>query len=443
MSLMPRAEDSRIREAWTCHLPEGLGTHYSLVCAQLGKRTFLAAPGQTLTDPQQRPGLLVLDGDGNLLTRTAEAGCISPFVAFVRIGNELCLAYWAGHQEKPELKVIRPDGSCVWSKPGYPWIGNGDFLEGDINGDGRLEMVFSVGGLNHFIACVDARTGEELWRYDEGVTVCWGRCAMDDIDGDGEIEVVFGTEYGNDDGSSSIVALSPDGDRKWRLDGIVGDAGSTPTMLADVNGDGKLEVLKVEIDLCGKDGHVSRLMCVDAFGKPIYASKFGGSSVAVADIDEDGLLEGLGLTCGRDGGNHLRREMVCFNLRTGRRKWVSKVPDVYLSGDPVISNLSEDEGLETVVTTGMPSGYGRIPDRSPWGKAYVFSSTGDILWSRDFPDWAGDPIACDLDRDGKTEFVLPSYEGRLCAWETEGVALAREFRKPSGGPHRLGVSEDQ
>jgi hypothetical protein len=50
-------------------------------------------------------------------------------------------------------------------------------------------------------------------------------------------------------------------------------------------------------------------------------------------------------------------------------------------------------------------------------------------------------MACDIDRDGLTEFVIPSYEGRLCAWRTEGPAISTEFRVASGGAHRLGQAE--
>lgn len=435
--LRESGEGPEIEPIWTYTLPTGLGTHYSAACARFGTETTIALPGQPLGEPGGESGIFLLDQNGRLRARSHEVGAISPFSAILDAPEGPSIAYWAGREE-PRAKLVRAsDCSRIWSRS-HPWTGNGDFLEGDFNHDGREEIIYSVGGLKHYIVCADLATGEELWRYADRVTVCWGRLAAADIDLDGEFEIVFGTEYGNQDGTSSIVALSPDGSVKWRRDDIIGDAGSTPAVLADVNGDGLLEVLKVEIDLCGRDGHISTIVCTDAFGSPLYSLQFGGTSVAVADVDGDGALEALGLTSERDGGAHGRREMVCFDLSEPDHKWVAKVPRAYLSGDPVVADMSGEEGLETLVTTGMPSGYGRIPGRKPWGKVYLFSSSGELVWMEDFPDWACDPLACDLDGDGMNEFLIPSYEGRLCAWKTPGRAKALDFRKANGGPLRLG-----
>ncbi len=429
-----------IRPLWTYRMPAGVGTHYATASARVGGRTFIASPGQLLPGSKAQPGIFVIDSKGGLMYRTQEKGFVSVFPAFIRLGGIIPhLAYWSGKESDWRLKIRRAkDGRLLWQKKGYPWIGNGDFLDLDVNHDGRDELLYSMGGERHWVVCCDARTGEDLWLYDDRVTICWGRMAVADIDRDGANEIVFGTEYGNPDGTSSIIVLSPEGSLKWRYDRIRGDAGSTPAMLADVDGDGCLEVLKVEIDLCGRDGHPSSVMCFDARGSPKYSLPFGGSSIAIADVDGDGVLEGLGLTTARDGGSRNRSEMVCFDLLNATRKWSSPVPRVYLSGDPVVANLTGSDGLETIVTTGMPSGYGRIPGKEPWGEAYVFSPTGELIWRQRFPDWAGDPMACDIDQDGHNEIVIPSYEGRVCAWRTLGRADSGEFTKANGGPLRLG-----
>jgi len=431
--------ESGIEKLWTFRLPSGIGTHYSPVCGLVEGEVLTAVPGQALGKSTSETGLFLVGPGGELLSRTFEKGPLSPFLAILQLDGEPCIAYWSQDGPGPVAKLLRlPDLHLVWKNPSHPWAGNGDFLNADVNGDGKEEIIFSVGGQDNYVICVDARSGEELWRYEDRVTVCWGRTAVGDIDADGELEIVFGTEYGNPDGTSSLIALSGGGELEWRYDKIRGDAGSTPALLADVDGDGCMEVLKVEIDLCGRDGHISELLCFDAFGKPKYSLKYGGSSVAVGDIDGDGILEGVGLTQARDGGNHHRSEAVCFDLQSPRRKWATKVPRVYLSGDPVIADLSETDGLETLITTGMPSGYGRIPGQEPWGRAYLFSASGDMFWSHDFPDWAGDPLVCDVDGDARNEFMIPSYEGRLCAWKTAGIAMRTPFPVANAGPLRLG-----
>jgi len=427
-----------IQPLWTYHMPTGVGTHYATACAHIDRETFIASPGQLLPASQSQTGVFIIDSEGRLVYRSRERGFLSVFPAFIRVKGTLHVAYWSGKEPDWLLKIRRAkDGRLLWQRE-YPWIGNGDFLDLDVNHDGRDELLYSVGGEHNWVACSVARTGEDLWRYDDRITVCWGRMAVADIDRDGEYEIIFGTEYGNPDGTSSIIVLSQEGSLRWRYDKIRGDAGSTPAMLADVDGDGCLEILKVEIDLCGRDGHVSTVMCFDAWGKPRYSLPFGGSSIAIADVDGDGMLEGLGLTTARDGGNHKRSEMACFDLLHATRKWSSPVPRVYLSGDPVIASLTGSEGLETIATTGTPSGYGRIPGKKPWGEAYIFSPTGDLIWRQQFPDWAGDPMACDIDQDGRNEIIIPSYEGRICAWTTLGRADSSEFTKANGGRLRLG-----
>jgi len=429
-----------ISSLWTFRFPRGIGTHYSLACSRVNGEALIAGPGQPL-HAGTKSGVFAIDSGGHLVSRTYHDGPLSPFVAFLGKDEEgRLLAHWSGEGPGARINVLSANHlQPVWIRDGFPWTGNGDFIDCDIEGDGREELLFSVGGLHHHVVCADLKTGEEIWRYDDRVTICWGRLAIADIDLDGDLEVVFGTEYGNPDGTSSIVVLSSDGGLKWRDDSIPGDAGSTPTMLADVNGDGLLEILKVEIDLCGRDGHTSSVLCLDAHGSRLYSTPFGGSSIAIADVDGDGSLEGVGLTSGRDGGNHVLSEMVCLDLSTGKRKWTRAVPRVYLSGDPVIASMGDDEGLDTLVTTGMPSGYGRIPGKEPWGSAYMFSPSGKLVWHQEFPDWAGDPLACDIDSDGFLEFMIPSYEGRICAWKTRAACSCDEFPKVNGGPARTGL----
>jgi outer membrane protein assembly factor BamB len=430
----------QITPYWTYKFPPGTGTHYSLACSRVNGEGLIAAPGQPLSG-EEKAGLFVLDSGGHHVYSNSVDGPLSPFLSFLGSNEETrLLAYWSGVGSEALVNVLNAsDFRPAWTKSGFPWIGNGDFLDFDVDRDGREELLFSVGGHDNFVSCNDLATGEELWRYDDRVTICWGRLAIGDIDMDGDNEVVFGTEYGNPRGTSSIVVLSSDGQLKWRNDSILGDAGSTPTMLADVNGDGFLEILKVEIDLCGKDGHISSVLCMDALGPEIYSLPFGGSSIAIADVDGDGSLEGLGLTNGRDGGNHDLSEMVCLDLAEGKRKWTTPVPRAYLSGDPVIADITEADGLDTLVSTGMPSGYGRIPGKEPWGSAFVFSADGDIEWRHEFPDWAGDPLACDIDSDGYLEFLIPSYEGRVCAWKTRAECFSEESPKVNGGPTRTGL----
>ncbi|MCD6505605.1 hypothetical protein J7M22_03165 [Candidatus Poribacteria bacterium] len=94
----------------------------------------------------------------------------------------------------------------------------------------------------------EAVDGRLLWEYADRVHICWGKSAIGDIDGDGKLEIIFGTEYANSNGTSSVVALNYDGNVLWRYDGIPGDCGSSKDislcqLVFDVDGDGKKELL--------------------------------------------------------------------------------------------------------------------------------------------------------------------------------------------------------
>ena len=81
--------------------------------------------------------------------------------------------------------------------------------------------------------CVDAATGELLWTYDIGDCLVGDTCTGD-IDGDGSDEFIFGCNDGY------VYSLKHDSRLHFRI-----FAGSPPgnPILADVDGDGKLEVV--------------------------------------------------------------------------------------------------------------------------------------------------------------------------------------------------------
>lgn len=81
--------------------------------------------------------------------------------------------------------------------------------------------------------CVGAKG--PVWRHTEAAGNISSGAVLGDVTGDGQTNVVFGTESG------AIVALDLDGGLAWRLE-VGAPVECTPT-LADVNGDGTLELL--------------------------------------------------------------------------------------------------------------------------------------------------------------------------------------------------------
>lgn len=105
----------------------------------------------------------------------------------------------------------------------------------DVNGD----VIPDVGcdGLDKHILCLNGRDGSTLWQVDTTYP-CTSNLAAGDVDGDGEPEFLFvdGTDLKALKGRSGALA--------WSLP----VAGGGPPVLADVDSDGKLEILLVSAD---------------------------------------------------------------------------------------------------------------------------------------------------------------------------------------------------
>ncbi len=124
----------------------------------------------------------------------------------------------------------------------------------DITGDELPELVAPVN--DGYIYCFNA-TGKLLWRYDysRGKDLLYAsEVVVADLSGDGRPELIFGT-FGEDDGDGHLVVLSAAGKKLHdiALPGQNGDSGNgigaaaAPTV-ADLDGDGTLEILVLTID---------------------------------------------------------------------------------------------------------------------------------------------------------------------------------------------------
>ncbi len=201
-------------------------------------------------------------------------------------------------------------------------------------------------------------TPEILWQFDMDDS-SFGMTAAGDIDGDGRLELVFGC-YRNDD---HIYALNAeDGSLLWKynatLDAPDGCNDVAP-ILFDIDGDGILEVIVPSscnaIVTCfnGKDGAV------------IWQSKTKGSDSppTIADIDNDGLQE---ILFGEFGGY-----VICFDVLTGEQEWEILVDkNSWIQTAPSIADFDGDK-LPEIFFIGGKTDY---PDVSKnFGRGYCLS----------------------------------------------------------------------
>lgn len=256
----------------------------------------------------------------------------------------------------------------------------------DLDGDGRLELVFAVWGPRVFAVRL-AGAPAPLSGFPLVLEGVFGASpAVADLDGDGREEVVIA----NESGSCYFIRWRPEGVEVVRArDGSgapLAISSRSSAAIADLDGDGALSVV-----LGSYEGH---LVALDATGRErwrytVVARGWGlstniHSSPALVDLDGDG-----------------RREAVFAAYDQLVRALDSRGgPVPGWEGSPL------DNGRGGVVA-GDVDGDGRpevlVPDSE--GNVFVFSSAGEVLGYLEGPSW--NPLLGDVDGDGRLELVLP------------------------------------
>ena len=394
-----------------------------------------------------RAAVVCFDSDGNVLFREdfsheQDSCSISVYPAFIDItGNgEWAVSYTTGKQRTHDIYLRKIDGELIWKipVPGKNKWGNGSCIVDDINDDGKREIVY---GFNSAVVCVDAGSGKILWVYDDAVAICHGRLSYGDVNGDGKSEICFGTEYSDDHDKclSSMVVLDCNGNEVARKRNILGDLGSTQTILADINNDGKLEILNASQNLCWNEPrHSSNLFTFNGNLDEIYpAIQNGCPRFSIADLDGD--IEAVGITDYRDGGALKQFAIVCTDLSTGKIKWAIPVSRCWLTGDPVCADFDGDGQLEILLTTNYGTGYSYQPEEKSWSDMYIVKADGTLLFTKTFPDMIYSPIVVDVDGDGLAEIVAPCFDGNIYVLKTPAKACNVDWPFICQNARRTGV----
>ncbi|MGQ4892986.1 MAG: FG-GAP-like repeat-containing protein [Candidatus Njordarchaeia archaeon] len=268
--------------------------------------------------------------------------------------------------KKPEWTY--KTGDHVYSSPAL----------GDIDGDGKLEVV--IGSEDHKVYALNGEDGSMLWNYTTGGCV-YSSPALGDVDGDGKLEVVVGSADHN-----VYVFNGEDGSILWAY--TAGNAVFSSPALGDIDGDGKLEIV---IGSFGRNVYVPSgevYVFNGENGSMLWNYTTGGyvsSSPALGDVDGDGKLE---VVVGSADHN-----VYVFNGEDGSVLWVYTTGS-WVSSSPALGDVDGDGKLEVVVG-------------SYDYNVYVFGFSGlvarwDVIWQGLRGTFLGDKnfLNCDYDMDG-------------------------------------------
>ncbi len=272
-------------------------------------------------------------------------------------------------------------GILWWHDLNAPSFGSASV--GDIDEDGRPEVVFGTYFNDEHVYALNAEDGSLLWWYDTGGCND-ASSAIADVDGDGHLEVVV-------PGSSACVVFCFNGATgavKWSRS--LGYSLDSPPAVADVDGDGRPEVLLGSYGgyifcLKGEDGTVQ-------WQRNVGTNSYIQSCPTVLDLNGDGLLEVVVAQWAGDD------RVYALRGSNGSTVWFSDLPNDYMYHGPSFGDVDGD---------GLPELAIGCYDNH----VYVLNGEdGSLCWAYAASWYVGAPTCLgDLNNDGFLEVVFVAY----------------------------------
>ncbi|MBS1781757.1 MAG: VCBS repeat-containing protein [Bacteroidetes bacterium] len=261
----------------------------------------------------------------------------------------------------------------------------------DVDGDGKPEVIVAS-SCNPKTYCFDGKTGAIKW-------ICNTRGSdspptIADVDGDGKPEILHG-EFGG----YVICINAENGTQAWEIAVDTQSWVQTAPTILDINNDGVLDFVvatwnaqnKLNNKVYAFNGKTQQILWTHSLNNVVYHGS------AVADLDKDGKAEII-IGCYND-------TLYCLNSHDGSVKWTYSVGNnFYIGGPAQIADLDHDGNCEVIF--------------SAWYAVVALKSNGSLLWQYNIPNYGqsfrGAAIA-DINNDANPDVTFATDNGSVIA----------------------------